>query len=141
MPLSLALCAGLMVLGLSTNTPLAKESEMSFRPPAVPLVTHDPYFSVWSFNDHLTDDWSRHWTGAVQAMCGQIRIDGKPYRYLGPQPSEATAMTQTHLEVLPTRTIYRFEASGVQLTLTFLSPLLPHSLELISRPVTYLIGK
>jgi hypothetical protein len=111
---------------------------MTFRPPAVPLVTHDPYFSVWSFSDRLTDDWSRHWTGAVNAFCGLIRIDGKTYRYAGPYPNETPALPQTGLTVLPTRTIYTFEADGVRLTLTFLSPLLPSDLELISRPVTYL---
>ena len=108
-----------------------------FRPPATPLVTHTPYFSVWDMSDTTTGDWSKHWTGAVQAMCGLIRIDGKAYRYMGPQPDAAPAMKQTDLEVTPTRTTYRMTGGGIDLTLTFLSPLLPRNLEVLSRPVTY----
>ena len=108
------------------------------RPPAVPLVTHDPYFSVWSFRDKLTDDWSRHWTGSVNALCGLARIDGKPYRWSGNAPQGGPAMAQTGLEVTPTRSVYTFEAGGVRLKVTFLSPLLPDDLEMVSRPVTYL---
>src|SRR5438132_4943776 len=108
------------------------ESAPAFRPPAVPLVTHDPYFSIWSMSNRLTDDWPKHWTGTVQGMCGLARIDGKPYRFLG--PNTVPAMNQVGLEVTPTRTIYRFEAGGVGLTLTFLSPLLPQDLDLMSRP-------
>ena len=48
------------------------------------------------------------------------------------------AINQTGLEVLPTRTIYSFEGSGIDLTLTFLTPALPQDLDLMSRPVTYL---
>src|SRR5690242_1498694 len=88
-----------------------------FRPPSVPLVTHDPYFSVWSANDRLTDDWTRHWTGAVHAMCGMVRIDGKTYRFAAPQPRDVPAMPQVGLEVTPTRTTYRYEADGIRLSL------------------------
>ncbi|HNE30207.1 MAG TPA: DUF4964 domain-containing protein, partial [Saprospiraceae bacterium] len=33
------------------------------RAPAYPLLLNDPYFSIWSFNDTLCADATRHWTG------------------------------------------------------------------------------
>lgn len=114
------------------------EDPPPLRPPAVPLVTHDPYLSVWSFGDTLTESWTRHWTGANQALCGIVRIDGKPWRFLGPEPREAPAMKQTRLSLTPTRTDCFFEAAGVELALSFLSPLLPTDLDVLSRPVTYI---
>src|SRR3954468_1712806 len=107
----------------------AAQTASTFRPPAVPLVTHDPYFSVWSMSDRLADDRTKHWTGAPHGMVGMARIDGRAYRLMGqshnslPEP-----MPQTALEVTPTRTVYRFEAGGVTLALTFMSPLLPADL-------------
>jgi Domain of unknown function (DUF4965)/Domain of unknown function (DUF5127)/Domain of unknown function (DUF1793)/Domain of unknown function (DUF4964) len=108
------------------------------RAPAVPLVTHSPYFSVWSMADRPTDDWSKHWTGTIQAMCGMVRVDGKAYRVLGPEPKAAEAMKMTNLEILPTRTIYTFEAGGVEVKLTFAEPKFPDDLDALTRPTTYL---
>jgi hypothetical protein len=110
----------------------------AFRPPAVPLVTHDPYLSVWSFNDRLTDAWSRHWTGKTQALCGLVMIDDKPYRWCGAAPDMVAAMEQIALVVRPTTTLCTFRAGGVELVVEFVSPLLPHDLDLVSRPITYL---
>ncbi|MCB0105149.1 MAG: DUF5127 domain-containing protein, partial [Caldilineaceae bacterium] len=111
------------------------------RVPAYPLIVNDPYLSVWSTHDRLTDGWSSHWTGTEQGLCGLIRIDGTPYRFMGPQPrflgGELPAMTQSAVDVLPTRTTYTFADAGIQLTLTFTTPLLPHDLAILARPITY----
>jgi hypothetical protein len=108
------------------------------RPPAVPLVTHDPYFSIWSTADTLTAENTRHWTGAQQPLAGLIRIDGKPYRFMGADPREVPAMRQLSVQVNATSTVYAFEAAGLRLNLTFFTPAFPQDLALLSRPVTYL---
>ncbi len=114
--------------------------ETHLRPPAVPLVVNDPYLSIWSFCDRLTDDETRHWTGQPQPMAGLIRIDGEAWRFVGGPLDyiglNIPAMQQTSLTVLPTRTLYEFAAAGIRLTLTFMTAALPHDLELLSRPVT-----
>lgn len=113
--------------------------DQPLRPPAVPLAVHDPYLSVWSMADHLTDENTKHWTGAEQPLASLIRIDGKTFRLMGRDPASIPALAQQSVEVLPTRTIYAFEGSGIHLELTFLTPALPQDLDVLSRPLTYIV--
>lgn len=106
------------------------------RAPAYPLITHDPYLSCWSFADELYADWPKHWTGAVHGMCGLIRVDGRPMKFMGGFPGVDT-VKQTSVVVLPTRTIYTFDAGPVELTVTFLSPLVMDDMEMLARPASY----
>jgi hypothetical protein len=118
--------------------PATAQAGAALRPPAVPLVTHDPYFSIWSCADKLAADATRHWTRARQSLNGLVRIDGHTFRVMGDEPKDVPVLPQVRLQVLPTRTIYDFDGAHVHLTLTFTTPALPDDLDVLSRPVTYL---
>jgi hypothetical protein len=122
-----------LLLALSTTA-----RAQTLRPPAVPLVTFDPYLSIWSEADHLTDKNTVHWTGHEQSLASLIRIDGKTFRLMGAEPPAVPPLPQVSLQVFPTRSIYEFEGAGVHVTLTFLTAALPHDLEVFSRPLSYL---
>jgi Predicted bile acid beta-glucosidase len=124
------------VLGLAAMLSTAFGAE-TFRPPSVPLVTHTPYFSIWSPADKLTDSPTQHWTGAEHRLTSLIRVDGQTYRLMGDAPSDVPALPQKSVEVLPLKTNYVFANDKVEVTLSFLSPLIPQDLKILSRPVTY----
>ncbi len=128
-----------LVLSLAcwTFASTGNADELSLRPPAVPLVACDPYFSVWSQADKLTDTATTHWTGKEQVMTLLLRVDGVTYRLMGDSPASLQPLPQTSVEVLPTRTIYRFAGAGIETTLTFTTPSLPDDMSIMSRPTTY----
>ncbi len=134
------LWTALLVVLLFPAAALAQDTGSfgSERPPATPLITHNPYFSVWSDSDLLTASPTRHWTGQAEPFTGLVRLDGKPFRVMGPDPGDVPALEQTDRRVTPTHTVYSFRGQGIQLSLTFFTPAFLDDLEVLSRPVTYL---
>ena len=110
---------------------------MSLRAPSVPLITVDPYFSVWSPADRLTDEKTVHWTGSPNTLDGTVSIDGETFRFMG-QDRSVRAMEQVNLSVRALVTEYEFRDGGISLVATFYTPLLPTDLYRLSRPVSYL---
>lgn len=82
----LSLSLVLSALGLSLA------HSQTLRPPAYPLVKHDPYFSVWAFQDTVSAGPTRHWIGEPQALEGVVRVDGQSYQVLGRSTPEYWAL-------------------------------------------------
>jgi hypothetical protein len=136
---NLSLLLGLLAYSLAGIPSEAANSKSDvLRPPAVPLVACDPYFSIWSQADKLNETDTTHWTGKPHRLWSTVRIDGTDYRVMGSGAEGEPVLAQKSVTVLPTRTVYAFEGAGVALTLTFMTPALPEDIDLLSRPVTYM---
>lgn len=113
---------------------------MQLRPPSIPLITIDPYFSVWSPADVLTDSVTVHWTGHPNTIIGTAEIDGETYRFMGRlnRNDNTPTLTQTSRDCDALSTYYTFVGAGIELSLIFTSPLLLDDYDILTRPVSYL---
>ena len=103
---------------------------------SVPLVLHDPFFSVWSSSDRLNGSDTVHWSGARHKLLGKVEIDGEAYCFMGLEDG-CEAILQTAIDVTATSTEYTFENEKLLLKVCFTSPLLLSDMVLVSRPCTY----
>ena len=58
---------------------------MKMRMPAIPLITIDPYFSVWT-TESANKQTAYHWTGKPNTILGLVKIDGEEHIFLGRRP-------------------------------------------------------
>ena len=122
-----------------------KQKKSNFRASAVPLVTVDPYFSVWSFSDTLYGDATRHWTGRENRMNAGIIIDNTYYSLMGTFHSSKRqvfsgleVIEQKSINISPLITTYEFENELARVKLEFITPLLLREIDILSRPLSYI---
>jgi hypothetical protein len=107
--------------------------------PAYPLITHNTYFSIWSFTDTLNASTTKHWTGKDQALIGLLKVDQQVYRFMGQDDNDGILTAQQKSVIInATQTVYEFKCGKIDLKLVFTSPLLVKELQLLSRPVSYI---
>ncbi len=110
---------------------------MKLRAPSMPLITVDPYFSVWSASDELNTSTTQHWTGSDNTIKGLVTVDGEDYRVIG-NDRDYKAMKQVRSDVSTLITDYDFINEKISLRLSFFTPLFADDLYYLSRPVSYL---
>ncbi|KAK1073809.1 hypothetical protein LTR74_001663 [Friedmanniomyces endolithicus] len=134
---SLAALAG-FCYAQSTFSPL--------RPPALPLAVRSPYMNTWQQagsdggnGGYLAGEWPSFWMGQLTGWTGFIRVDNVTYNWLGGSNQSALYVEQTNYEYTATKSIFTMNAGGlVNMTVTFLSPVIPDDLLRASLPYTYL---
>lgn len=118
---------------------------LAFRAPSVPIVSSDPFFSIWSGADVPTEVDTEIWHGAKQPISVVIELDGVSYRLLGAKKkagpyergTDIPALKCTGTEVRPLTTVYRFTDGRAKVELSFMTPKLADDLSVFARPVTY----
>lgn len=110
---------------------------MKLRAPSVPLITIDPYFSVWSPDTDINFARPVHWTGKSNYILGTVTVDGKEYQFLG-YHRDIHKIKQISLDIDALSTTAVFENEQITLTAEFTSPVIANDYRLLTRPVSYL---
>lgn len=108
--------------------------------PAYPLFVNDPYFSIWSSTDLLNESDTMFWNGSIKKTYGLLIVDDNIYSFLG-NLDGVSKLTQVDLSVDLFSTNYSFKEDDFTFDISFISPLVPTDLRLMSRPVCYFTYK
>ena len=115
----------------------------NFRPSAYPLITIDPYISIWADSERLDSNFTKHWTGRPAPIFMSLANGKEEYILCGCNKyhsifiGSTRKMQYSSVSVSPLSTTYVFENEKVKATVTFTTPLLLHRPEILSRPVSY----
>ncbi len=113
---------------------------MKLRAPSIPLITVDPYFTVWSPCEIINYAIPEHWSGNTNSIYGAVEIDGKKYTFFG-YHRNFFKLKQVSLNIDAFSTTAVMENDIVSVEAKFTTPVLLDDLNLLTRPVSYLSVK
>ena len=125
-------------------------SAAAFRPPSVPIVSCDPFFSIWSPSENPTDADTEIWFGAKQPIRILVDLDGVTYRIMGGKAEvdprrrgdDVPALICTKCEVRPLTSVFWFsDGAGRTVSLECMTAKFADELDVFSRPVAYFTVK
>ena len=137
---------------------LSRSSFTPLLPPAIPLAVKSVYVNAvlptggdQGSRGYLAGSWPRHWPvsypGSAKSYnlgwSGMVNVDGKSYVFLGDPEidfhgTKPPVATQTAFLYTASRSIFTFDAGGVDFNVTFFSPVTPHDLVRMSLPLSYM---
>ena len=112
--------------------------DMNMRLPAYPLITIDPFCSIWSPGDELNRVDTVLWNDIDKRLLGYVSVDGVSRRFLGKGHASDEYVWQTGLDVTPLITTYTLESDQIRLKVRFWSPLFLDDLTRLSLPVGFI---
>ena len=104
--------------------------------PAYPLFVKDPYFSIWAQTEKLNEENVIFWTGDEKKIYGYLKTEEGVFCFLG-KSKDCKPAEQISLSLTAFTTDYAFRAGKAELKISFVSPLPPDNLKLLSCPVCY----
>ncbi len=110
---------------------------MKLRAPAVPLITIDPYFTIWSPDTQLNVANTEHWSGKSNSIIGTVKVDGEEYLFLG-YHRDIHKIRQISLDIDALSTTAVFANDKIELKAVFTTPVIIDDYRLLTRPVSYL---
>ena len=103
----------LPLVALALSVMPAHAAELApLRPPAVPLVATDPYFSIWSGTDKLNGSETHHWTGKPHTLRSLVRRVAIGLRWPRTRSSSPVVMPPSSP---PARLLARRKCAGASL--------------------------
>ena len=138
------------IIAFTVTVAVAMVASAAFRPPSVPIVSCDPFFSIWSPSEDPTDSDTEIWFGAKQPIRILVELDGTTYRIMGGKAAlepkrrgeDVPALRCIGCEVRALTSVFAFsDGAGHSVSLECMTAKFTDELDVFSRPVAYFTVK